>query len=205
MSLSSLTALWLLFCILHSWLIAVSTTRVLKRVMGDHFRWFRLYYNAGSLIALVALLIATHNVTGRPVFAWDGGLRIPQYALVALSTIIFVVGARGYNLADFLGIGHLVHAKHPVTSSSIQSSGLHGIIRHPWYTGVFVLLWAHDQTTTSVAVNLVLSGYLVIGTMLEERKLILEFGDAYRDYQRLVSMFVPWIWLKNSLGFRRTE
>jgi protein-S-isoprenylcysteine O-methyltransferase Ste14 len=40
----------------------------------------------------------------------------------------------------------------------------------------------------------VLSAYLVIGTLLEERKLVLEFGDKYREYQRQVSMFIPLKW-----------
>jgi beta-lactamase class D len=44
-------------------------------------------------------------------------------------------------------------------------------------------------------VNLVLSAYLVIGTLLEERKLMLEFGKEYRDYQGRVSMFLPIKWL----------
>ena len=47
--------------------------------------------------------------------------------------------------------------------------------------------------------NGVLSVYLVVGTILEERKLVLEYGQVYRQYQHEVSMFVPWRWLMNSL------
>jgi protein-S-isoprenylcysteine O-methyltransferase Ste14 len=36
----------------------------------------------------------------------------------------------------------------------------------------------------------------VIGTILEERKLVREFGEPYREYQRNVSMFFPYKWLK---------
>jgi protein-S-isoprenylcysteine O-methyltransferase Ste14 len=45
----------------------------------------------------------------------------------------------------------------------------------------------------------ILSGYLVIGTLLEERKLVLEFGDKYKLYQRQVSMFIPLRWLGSKL------
>jgi protein-S-isoprenylcysteine O-methyltransferase Ste14 len=40
----------------------------------------------------------------------------------------------------------------------------------------------------------------VIGTLLEERKLVLEFGDKYKEYQRQVSMFIPLKWLREKLG-----
>jgi protein-S-isoprenylcysteine O-methyltransferase Ste14 len=39
----------------------------------------------------------------------------------------------------------------------------------------------------------------VIGTFLEEQKLVLEFGDQYKVYQRQVSMFIPLKWLGSKL------
>jgi hypothetical protein len=39
----------------------------------------------------------------------------------------------------------------------------------------------------------------VIGTFLEERKLVREFGDRYRKYQAEVSMFIPLKWLQTKL------
>ena len=48
-----------------------------------------------------------------------------------------------------------------------------------------------------------LSIYLVVGAFLEERKLAVEFGDAYGRYRREVSMFVPFRALGNALRRRR--
>jgi protein-S-isoprenylcysteine O-methyltransferase Ste14 len=59
-----------------------------------------------------------------------------------------------------------------------------------------LLIWAHDLDAAALVVNGVLTAYIVVGTLLEERKLVDEFGDAYRDYQRRVSMFVPLKWLR---------
>jgi protein-S-isoprenylcysteine O-methyltransferase Ste14 len=69
------------------------------------------------------------------------------------------------------------------------------VIRHPWYAGLVLLLWARDLDIAGLVVSSVLTVYILIGTLLEERKLVHEFGDAYRDYQRRVSMFVPIKWL----------
>ena len=48
----------------------------------------------------------------------------------------------------------------------------------------------------------IFSTYLIIGSRLEERKLVMEFGDAYQHYQKTVSMLLPFKWLRSYL-FRR--
>ena len=42
-----------------------------------------------------------------------------------------------------------------------------------------------------IVANSVLTIYIIIGTVLEERKLVLEFGDTYIRYQREVPMLIP--------------
>lgn len=48
--------------------------------------------------------------------------------------------------------------------------------------------------------NGVLTVYIVVGTLLEERKLVHEFGDAYRNYQSRVSMFLPLKWIRRRIA-----
>jgi protein-S-isoprenylcysteine O-methyltransferase Ste14 len=48
---------------------------------------------------------------------------------------------------------------------------------------------------STLIVNCILTIYLIIGTILEERKLVLVMGDAYRDYQKRVSMLIPCKWI----------
>jgi protein-S-isoprenylcysteine O-methyltransferase Ste14 len=67
------------------------------------------------------------------------------------------------------------------TGGGIDSSGVLGLVRHPWYTAVVLLLWAGDLDMTALVGNGVLTVYIVVGTLLEERKLVYEFGDAYRS------------------------
>jgi protein-S-isoprenylcysteine O-methyltransferase Ste14 len=38
--------------------------------------------------------------------------------------------------------------------------------------------------------------YFWIGSIFEERKLVREFGDAYRDYQHRVPRLLPRWWLR---------
>lgn len=62
------------------------------------------------------------------------------------------------------------------------------------------MIWATNLDATAVIVNIILSVYVIVGTLLEERKLIREFGDEYREYQKKVSMLFPVKWIKARLS-----
>ena len=105
-------------------------------------------------------------------------------------------------MSQFLGIPQIrsKHSQGALTESGdIDTTGVLSVVRHPWYVAVFILLWASDLNMAAIVVNVVLSAYLVIGTLLEERKLVIEFGDKYQKYQKKVSMFVPLKWLKSEI------
>jgi protein-S-isoprenylcysteine O-methyltransferase Ste14 len=48
----------------------------------------------------------------------------------------------------------------------------------------------------------ILTAYLIVGTLLEEKKLVREFGMEYRAYQARVSMFLPYKWVKSKIRKR---
>jgi protein-S-isoprenylcysteine O-methyltransferase Ste14 len=68
-----------------------------------------------------------------------------------------------------------------------------GIVRHPLYLGVIIFIWCNMFSTTDLVINSVLTVYIFIGTLLEEKKLILEFGDSYIQYKKEVPMIVPFL------------
>jgi protein-S-isoprenylcysteine O-methyltransferase Ste14 len=40
--------------------------------------------------------------------------------------------------------------------------------------------------------NILWTVWIIIGTVLEEKDLVSDFGDEYRLYQRKVPMLIPW-------------
>ncbi len=195
-----LALLWVAYCTTHSALISISVTSWLKRVLADQYRFFRLFFNFFSTATLVPLIMYSHSArfSSDPLFAWSGHWRVLRYSLVALGVVLFVAGARHYSMLRFLGIQQIrkESARSAMTESGdLDDSGVLGLVRHPWYLAVFVLLWTSDLNGAAITVNLVLSAYLVVGTLLEERKLVKEFGEQYRRYQERVSMFIPLKWL----------
>jgi protein-S-isoprenylcysteine O-methyltransferase Ste14 len=195
-----LALLWTVYCVVHSALISISVTNWFRTVLADYYRFYRLSFNIFSIIVLIPLVLFSHEARfdSEPLFAWSGHWRILRYCLVGLAAVLFVAGARHYSMLQFLGIQQIRRdsARHAMTGSGdFDATGVLGLVRHPWYVAVFVLIWTGDLNGAAITVNLVLSAYLIVGTLLEECKLAAEFGEEYRRYQRCVSMFIPLKWL----------
>jgi protein-S-isoprenylcysteine O-methyltransferase Ste14 len=190
---------WVLWCTLHSALISITVTDFAKKKLGGGFRFYRLFYNVVSLVTLTPLVYYSHMLREAPVFRWEGPLGIVQVFLLAVSVYLFVAGGRHYSWARFWGISQIKAGgvgSSLADRSTFVVSGIHRIIRHPWYLGGILIVWAQDLSTSTILINMVINVYFMIGAVLEERKLVLEFGEKYREYQRTVSMLFPWRWLK---------
>lgn len=103
----------------------------------------------------------------------------------------------GYALV-FFGIGILAKGWREVYRATqegrLATSGLYGVVRHPQYTGLLLALFGegvvHWPTVFSVGLfPLIVLAYWALARR-EEKEMVQRFGDAYRDYQRRVPMFV---------------
>jgi protein-S-isoprenylcysteine O-methyltransferase Ste14 len=75
----------------------------------------------------------------------------------------------------------------------LTTNGILGYVRHPWYSGAILLILAFGVITdVSLVSKIVLISYIIIGTLLEENKLISEIGEPYRAYRKKVPMLIPW-------------
>jgi protein-S-isoprenylcysteine O-methyltransferase Ste14 len=200
-----LALLWTAYCAVHSALISIRVTGFFKRMLGAGYRFYRLAFNVFSIVTFVPLIMYSRSshLQNPPLFTWGGRWRALQYGLAAPAALLILSGARRYNLRQFLGIEQIRGATN--SGENFETGGVLGLTRHPWYLAVFILIWVSDLNFAAITINVVLSVYLVIGTLLEERKLVLEFGDSYRRYQEQVSMFIPIKWLRRKVVRRRSS
>ena len=197
-----LAFLWIAYCVVHSALISITVTDFLKHALGDRYRFYRLFFNIFSVTTLVPLLVYSHSArwSTELLLTWEGYMRIIQYGLIVLGAVLAITGARHYSMLQFLGMQQILKERSGAAmteTGEFDSRGVLGIVRHPWYLAVFILLWARDLNLAAFIINVVLSAYLMIGTLLEERKLVLEFGEKYKVYQHQVSMLIPLKWLRS--------
>jgi protein-S-isoprenylcysteine O-methyltransferase Ste14 len=60
---------------------------------------------------------------------------------------------------------------------------------------VVLLPQRRDLDFSLIISNVILIGYFIVGSLLEERKLCVEFPGVYEEYRQRVSMLFPYRWL----------
>lgn len=184
---------WSLYCALHSFLISVGFTKLMMKLLKKYYAFYRVFYIGISFFLIIPLfnLSAPSN---NEIISYPYTINFIRQILMYGSLVMFGWAFFfDYDALSFFGIRQIMNfgrekdAVHP----EIKRKGLLGIIRHPMYFALIIFLWCRIFTLTDLIVNSVLTIYVIIGTILEERKLIMEFGESYTRYQLEVPMLIP--------------
>jgi len=199
----TLALLWISWCILHSLLITTTVNNWFKRKGGLHLGLYRLGYILFSILSLAPILWYQYTLPGQLLFSWPGYWRLPQFCLLIYALILFWSGKKNYDMDFFLGLTQWRDYKQgrPSPRLPFRCSGALQYVRHPWYSGGIAILWALGPITdVSLVSKSILTLYLIVGTLLEERKLSQELGEIYNNYCRQVPMLIPW---KGKVPFKK--
>ncbi len=167
----------------------------MRGLLGRYYLLYRAWYIFFSIISLIPILIYQYSLPQHLLFTWHGPWRIFQGALLGYAGILFYYGKEAYDMTYFLGIRGWNDFRSGSQPKPIpfRVDGILRYVRHPWYSGGIAFLWGVGSiTNTMLSAKLLLTGYLIIGTILEEKKLLKEIGEPYRDYCRKVPMLLPW-------------
>jgi protein-S-isoprenylcysteine O-methyltransferase Ste14 len=186
---------WLVFAILawgvvHSVLASLAVKNALQRWLeAGPMRLYRLSYNMFALLSFLPILWLAADLPDRPIYQVPAPWSTFMLAGQALAALLLVVGILQTDTFSFVGLRQLVQEEKP---ASLMTGGLYRFVRHPLYTAGLLFLWlTPGMSVNSLTMTLALTGYIVIGAMFEERKLLREFGNAYAEYQRVTPMLVP--------------
>lgn len=181
----------IVFYALHSIFAANGIKKSLSLVLPQ--RYYRLVYNLLSTLLLAGLVLLYFLVDKAPL--WEPSLPLSALGAVPLLVgISWVVQAmKRYNLNEFIGLEQL-RTQQPPQHNKLIIRGLNGRVRHPLYFGTLLIVWGVlpiFPTDAMLGFSMISTIYLVIGSRLEEEKLVAQFGEAYRRYQREVPMLLP--------------
>jgi protein-S-isoprenylcysteine O-methyltransferase Ste14 len=183
----------LLYGALHSALASLTVKDWVKARFGAAaMRYYRFGYSIFALVSLLPIPLLLLLLPDRPLYAWPAPWSWLGYGVQALVAAAFLTGKIGTGSADFLGMREAL-GQRPAWPDHLVTDEAYRWVRHPIYTAGLLFLWAMpNQTVNRFALSFAISLYFIVGAILEERKLIHEFGEDYQRYRRQVPMLIPW-------------
>ena len=149
-------------------------------------------------------VLATALVTILLVIFWqpmDGGLwhienengRLVLNILFYFGWLVTFLATYMLNHFHLFGLQQSFKSEDPdAGAKEFKTPLFYKLVRHPIQTGVVIAMLATpDMTTGRAILALGMLIYIAIGLHYEERDLIAEFGDTYRDYKKRVPALLP--------------
>jgi len=179
----------LVFGLQHS---GLSALKVKEKIID---RWGKVGYarlfNGTSILALAVAFFAM-NFWGWLYFVTDPEIVQPVLFLsgVVLIALGLVVSAKASQVISVSTVADMRTDRRP----QLVTDGIYSRIRHPLYLATILLLlgMAAVYPFTNVLVfALSLGGYVLIGAWLEERKLVLHYGQEYLEYRKKAGFILP--------------
>ena len=182
----------ILFFIQHSGMIRASFQNRLAPIIPR--RYHPATYAIASGIALAAVVLFWQP-SQTVLYQADGLPRLLTRAISVLAIVGFAWGVRALRNFDTFGLVPIkVHLRgKQLRPPTFVVRGPYLWLRHPLYFFMILLIWsAPDVGSDRLLFNVLWTLWIVVGSCLEERDLVTEFGEKYRQYQRTVPMLFPW-------------
>ena len=182
------------WCLFHSLFITHLWRDTLCRLVPRCAVYNRLVYVVGSTLSLGLWFWWVRGLPETTVWTWDGLWQVIRFLGLLEAAVLFWLGTRAFDGRTFLGLTQITDhaAGRTPRQPAFSTAGILGVIRHPWYTGTLLLLVCGlDFTDINLVWRSVFLVYTLVGTELEERKLLAELGETYARYRRQVPRFFP--------------
>ncbi len=195
---------WLGYAALHSTLASFGAKEWAARRWPAFAPWYRLAFNAVAFVTVLPILWASYAIEAPMLWQWPGPWRWLSNGLALAALAGFAATARWYDMGTFLGLRQIrERERRPDGREGFRLSPFHRFVRHPWYSFGLVLVWTGDKNLPLLVSALAISIYFVVGSRLEEKKLLALHGDAYRRYMERVPGLIPLPWKRLSAAEAR--
>jgi methanethiol S-methyltransferase len=176
---------WIVYCSLHSVFASLWFKQRVAIWMGKDFTYYRFFYSLFATVSFFAIVIYHFSIETKRIF-------IPGLVLQITGGVLFVAGLVVMALYVFnTGLGWLI--KHNKEQKLVQN-GIHRYVRHPLYSGTFLLIWGLWLVFPSLGLlimNIIITTYTLVAIRFEEQKLVSEFGESYLNYKKTTPMIMP--------------
>jgi len=180
-----------LFGLQHSVMARPSFKKKLTKILPES--WERSTYVLATAIVTMALVQYWQPMPGSLWHVENSGSRIILTTLFYSGWAVTFLATYMLNHFHLFGLQQSFKADDPdAGSKEFKTPLFYKIVRHPIQTGVVIaMLSTPDMTTGRAVLAAGMLVYIMIGLRYEERDLVAEFGDTYRDYKKRVPGVIP--------------
>ena len=153
--------------------------------------WFRLAYNFIAIFTLLPILLLPILLIDKELYRIHSPWLMLTLIIQAFAVGVLLIGLQQTGIKSFIGLRQLMLPE-DTSPPRLVTDGLYRYVRHPLYTAGLVFIWLLPiMTCNLLALNLGLTAYVFVGAYFEERKLLLDFGEAYAEYRKRTPMLIP--------------
>ena len=189
---SGIMAIYLIgFAALHSLMASLRAKIMARRLMGSMVDpWYPVIFSAVAVITILPLVAMLILFPGRVLYVVPS----PWIWFLLLAQILVGIGS----LRAFLDAPHRFLIRAQLTGPQSPDKlplGIKGIycsIRDPFLLSGLLLIWLTPfMTENLLLIYLITTVYLFLGSLHWESRLLAQFGEAYKAYQKKVPRMVP--------------
>lgn len=188
----------LVFAIFHSLLAGQNIKQFFRQQFGErvYHGLYRLLYNMVATVSLLPVGLALVLQPGAVLWRVEGIGALGLLGIQAVGVIALLISLMQIDFGQFTGLSqlgaYLSGAPLPLPTEPLQTGGLYSLVRHPLYLFSLLVIWPSPIMTESLlAFNIAATLYFVVGSRLEEKRLVAIFGDTYLEYKRRVPWLIP--------------
>jgi len=179
---------FLLFAGAHSLFASLRIKALFNRSGSGEPRLYRLTYNIASLAAFGWVVAACRTTPVLYEIHGIGKWLLHGGQASAATALLICVSQTGSG--DFLGFDQLRRRSAP--KPTLVTTGCYAHVRHPLYLlSMLFLLLSPVMTVSWALLTFLALLYFIAGSLIEERRLLHQFGEEYRTYRARVPFLIP--------------
>lgn len=182
------------FAVIHSLTASLPFKRLVRRVLGSKVEALYLpIYSFISLLTLSPLVYLLYKFPGRILY------RIPspwRWLMVGGQLIAAILAPKAFlDAPNRFKFRSQLSAPETPEATPLNIRGIYRWIRDPFLlSGLVMMLLTPFMTTNLLVIYFFTAIYLYLGSLHWESRLVAQFGDEYREYQKRVNRLIPQLW-----------
>lgn len=181
----TLGVFWMVYYALHSAMASEGFKAFFKKRLSTIYPYYRALYSFFAIVNFFLLFVLHDMAPDQPVY--ESGMRLTYFGffLIVLGLVVLIRAGMSY------GLSFLFREEREY---KLITTGLNAYVRHPIYSGILLMLvgfFLAYPFLKNLVFSLISVLYLIVGSLLEEQKLIRIYGQEYLEYKRRVRMLIP--------------